>query len=90
MNDHTRSRSPVYWAVLLALLLSAQASPGQAAPRATGFAAAGSAAASVAPCWVAQTQTGDWRALFSDRDTMIQVGVVVGAIAIFLLTRSTK
>ncbi|MCI0456332.1 MAG: hypothetical protein L0Z62_05070 [Gemmataceae bacterium] len=89
MNDRTQSRSPLCWAVLLTLLLlSAQASPGQAAPRAAGVAAVASAGLPGAHPWAAQAT--DWRALFSDRDTMIQVGVVIGAIAIFLLTRSTK
>jgi hypothetical protein len=87
MNDRTESRSPLRWAVLLALLLPAQGTTCPAAAPAVAPAPAAASLSGVAP---RPAVFADIKTLFSNRDTMIQVGVVVGAIAIFILTRGTK
>jgi hypothetical protein len=87
MNDRPdfRSRSAPRWGWLLALLLLPLTAPltPAATPAAPVAVSPVSAGAPGAPILV-----GSLRQILGDQTTMIQVAVVVGAIAIFWLTRS--
>lgn len=90
MTNRPDRRSPWPWALCLALLLLPGPAPpaAAAAPRAPPAAAPASAplpGAAARPVLLA-----DWKAFFTDKTTLIQIGVIVGAIGIFLLTRAVR
>ncbi|MCC6419027.1 MAG: hypothetical protein IT429_12400 [Gemmataceae bacterium] len=85
MNDQRPTRFPA-WALVLAVFLLA--TPPCPAPAAGAAQALGPAPAA-APAVRAAVPVG-WNAILADKERLIQVAAVIAAIAIFLLTRSTK